>query len=89
MDWSKCILCQQDQKDSSLVDPLNNKNNEVCGHAKLVENIYAFRDNGISFPKNLLESFDTLDSGEGILTKIKEHKGKWHKTCALEMSNSK
>ncbi len=88
MDWNKCILCQKDTV-THLLDPSKNKNANVCGYSKLVENIKAFQNNDVPFPNNFLVYFNELTEGDGLLSNLKNGKAKWHKNCSLELSSSK
>ena len=88
MDWEKCVLCQA-KSDYPLVDPASNKNAKVCGYTNLTNNIEEFQKCKVPFPSGILECFNELTQGEGILHNLKQRRAKWHKNCALELSASK
>ena len=58
MDWKKCGLCQQNDK--NLIDPSKNKDPASCGYSKLTTTIDAFTQNSLPLPANLTVCIDDL-----------------------------
>ena len=87
MDWDICVLCQVDGID--IIDPLDNLTSEVCGYKKLADNMNAFINKGLPLPNKIRVAIVDLQGETGIATNLRNHRAKWHKSCALELSTSK
>lgn len=81
-DWSKCIICQKDNADDSLICP--NKKSDGAGYKPLVENLIKFKELDC-LPFNL----DRLDDGDGIENTLKQNNACVHKLCKLEYGKSR
>ena len=58
MDWKKCALCQQDDK--NLIDPSKKKDPGSYGCSKLATNIDAFTQNSFPVSAKLTVGIDDL-----------------------------
>ena len=63
MQWKKCALCQQDNK--NLIDPSKSKDPESC-YSKLAINIDAFTQNSLPLPAKLTIGIDDLARSSDI-----------------------
>ena len=87
MDWKKCALCQQDDK--NLINASKNKDPASCGYSKLATNIDAFTQNSLPLPAKLTVGIDDMAGSSDIATNLRDNGAKWHKGCAIEPSLSK
>ena len=78
MDWSKCALCQVD--DLNLIHPARNNNTKTCGYSVLASNIGSFLEANLSLPEKW---------NSDIAEHLRIMEAKWHKNCALEVSQSR
>ena len=60
MDWKKCALRRQDDK--NMTDSSKNKDPTSCGYSKLPTNIHAFTQNSLPLPAKLTVGIDDLVS---------------------------
>ena len=67
MDWKKCALCQQDDKNP--IDSSKNKDPGSFGYSKLALSIETFTQNSLSLPAKLTVGIDDL-AGSSDITKI-------------------
>ena len=86
MDWKKCTLCQQDDK--NLIDPCKNKDPTSCGYSKLATNINAFTQNSLPLAAKPTVGIDDLAGYSDIATNLLDNGAKWHKGRAIELSLS-
>ena len=60
MDWKKCALCQQDDK--NLIDPSKKKDPGSYGYSKLATNIDAFTQNSLPLSAKLTVGIDDVST---------------------------
>ena len=84
--WSLCILCQNDTKES-LQCPARSKRADLgAGYRSMAENLQRFFAIG-AFP------FDVnpihLDDGSGLCNTLIKHEASWHKSCKDNINSTK
>ena len=78
-DWTKCVLCQLDNKEP-LISPTD------TGQETIASNIIQFNDLD-SMPLKI--NLARLDNGNGIQSTFTEENAKWHKSCYLKFGRTK
>ena len=87
MDWSKCALCQAD--DLNLIYATQNNNTKTCGYSVLASNIGSFLEANLSLPNKWTVTLADLKMNSDIAEHLCIMEAKWHKNCALEVSQSR
>ena len=73
----------------SFAWPLSNRNNTVCEHVNLKNNIEEFQTSGVPFPVGIFVHLKKLPERDWIFQNLKKGKAKWQKSWALKLSASK
>ena len=88
INWSLCVLCQEDTGDS-LQCPANTRRNDISlgsGYKSLAENILAFCSLGC--PPLPIDT-SKINEGDGIEATLKRNAAKWHKNCRNKFNSLK
>ena len=88
INWSICVLCQEDTGES-LQCPANTRRNDISlgsGYKFLAENIFAFCSLGCP-PLPIYTS--KINEGDGIEATLKRNAAKWHKNCRNKFNTLK
>ena len=87
INWSKCVICQEDREEA-LQFPLKNSkaSNIGAGYQTITENLIGFAKLGKLW---LPYSIDKLNEGNGISETLKGHNACWHKHCYLKYDKYK
>ena len=74
MDWKKCALCQQDDKNP--IDSSKNKDPGSFGYSKLALSIETFTQNSLSLPAKLTVGTDDLAGSSDITKNLRDNGAK-------------
>jgi hypothetical protein len=79
LDWTKCIFCQKERRNSCLTCPANSKRTDVgCGYNSLSEALERLRSIN-QLPKTL--NIQYFDEGDGIAATCSRNRACWHNKC--------
>ena len=86
--WALCFLCQEDDKDTLLVDPQRNKDESVktSTYKSMADRLVEFQSYG-KIPMNI--NLDRLDDGTGITNTLQVKGAKYHKNCYPQISRDR
>jgi hypothetical protein len=82
-DWSKCILCQHDNKETLICPAKSTRTDTGAGYKTLAENLIRFHELQC-MPLDI--DISSLDNGSGIAATLNEQEAKWHKSCYLKVN---
>ena len=86
LDWSKCILCQEDTT-AQLHCPAESKcGTQGAGYGTLARLLEGFSKIDC-LPRKM--NLARLDDGEGIEATLLKNRAKWHDACRLEYNKTK
>lgn len=85
-DWSKCIICQEEDSDNLCCPALSSDGGVSEGYVSLAEDIIAFSAAGC-LPEGL--EFSKLGDEDGIAATFQKHSAKFHTVCRVLYSKSR
>ena len=87
IDWTKCIICQEDVSKQPLNDPAAGASEKSGdGYKSLSSNIQAFYELK-AMPLELKQTI--VDLGRSMEDTFQRNQAKWHKSCYLKFNNTK
>ena len=86
VDWTQCVLCQQDTEETLICPGFSRKQATGAGYKTLADSLLAF-DRIDRLPKTI--NLSSLDEGEGIESSFRCHNASWHDTCRLQYNKTK
>ena len=86
VDWTQCVLCQQDTEETLICPGFSRKQATGAGYKTLADSLLAF-DRIVCLPKTI--NLSSLDEGEGIEFSFRCHNARWHDTCRLQYNKTK
>ena len=88
MDRGRCVFCQKDSS-APLLDSCRNRDNTVCGHVNLKNNLDEFQRGDASFSVRILVHLNELQEQDQIIQCLMEIRAKRHKIFVLDFSVSR
>ena len=84
--WSLCILCQNNTKESLQCPARSKRADLVAGYHSMAENLQGLFAIG-AFPFDVNPNH--LDDGSGLCNTLLKHEASWHKSCKDKINSTK
>ena len=85
-DWSLCILCQKETKETLQCPACSKRSDLGAGYKSMAENLQGFFDIG-AIPFDVKQN--QLDDGSGLYNTLLKHEASWHKSCKDKVNSTK